>query len=221
MTFIQKALKVSILFAEASLTKMDKECKSYMKVCYKKSEQIYKCFYHIVFLEICKSFQLMPKGLEAKKKYCVGGVTSKDFKKKWDGNLRDMESKCRDLLLEEHCKKLFSLMNFFWEAIVDLDVDISWLVKVRNHLDKIEKEQTKTKRKKLASLSRNSDLKRMVLERFDEHFPHFQFKSDFLSYCNSLCPEFENLCPLVTINKTSKHQRERVLLLRLVQMIST
>ena len=163
----------------------------------------------------------MPKGLEAKKKYCVGGVTSKDFKKKWDGNLRDMESKCRDLLLEEHCKKLFSLMNFFWEAIVDLDVDVSWLVKVRNHLDKIEKEQTKTKRKKLASLSRNSDLKRMVLERFDEHFPHFQFKSDFLSYCNSLCPEFENLCPLVTINKTSKHQRERVLLLRLVQMIST
>ena len=33
LTFIQKALKVSILFAEASLTKMDKECKSYMKVC--------------------------------------------------------------------------------------------------------------------------------------------------------------------------------------------
>ena len=46
----------------------------------------------------------------------------------------------------------------------------------------------------------------MVLERFDEHFPHFQFKSDFLSYCSSLCPEFENLCTLVTINKTSKHQ---------------
>ena len=41
---------------------MDKECKSSMKVCYKKSEQIYKSFYHAVFLEICKSFQLMPKG---------------------------------------------------------------------------------------------------------------------------------------------------------------
>ena len=39
------------------------------------------------------------------------GVISKDFKKKSDGNLRDMESKCRDLLLEEHCKKLFDLMN--------------------------------------------------------------------------------------------------------------
>ena len=98
-------------------------------------------------------------------------------------------------------------MSCFWEAIVDVNVDISWLVKVRNHLDKIEKEQAKTKRKKLASLSRNSHLKRMVLERFDEHLPHFQFKSDFLSYCNSLCPEFENLCTLVSINKTSKHQK--------------
>ena len=150
LTLKQKALKVSILFTEASLTKMDKECKSYMKVCYKKSEQIYKSFYHIVFLEICKIFSINAfqlKGLEVKKKYCVGGVTSKDFKRKWDGNLRDMESKCRDLLLEEHCQKLFSLMNFFGEAIVDLDVDISWLVKVRNHLDKIEKEQAKIKRK--------------------------------------------------------------------------
>ena len=99
----------------------------------------------LLLLETCKSFQLMPKGLEAKKKYCVERVTSKDFKKIWDGNLRDMESKCPDLLLEEYCKKLFYLMNYFWEAIVDVDVDISCLVKVRNHLDKIEKEQAKTK----------------------------------------------------------------------------
>ena len=74
----------------------------------------------------------------------MGVVTSKDFKKKWDENLRNMEWKCRDLLLEEHCKKLFYLMSCFWEAIVDVNVDISWLVKVRNHLDKIEKEQAET-----------------------------------------------------------------------------
>ena len=48
---------------------------------YKKSEQIYKSFYHIVFLEIYKSFQLMPKGFEAKKTYSVG-EKSKDFEKK-------------------------------------------------------------------------------------------------------------------------------------------
>ena len=127
-----------------------------------------------------------------KKKYYVGG-TSKDFEKKQDGNLRDIESKCRDLLLEEHCKKLFNLMNCFWEAIVDVDVDFSWLVKVRIHLDKIEKERAKTNREKSASLSRNSHLKRMVLKRLDDHLPHLQFNSDFLSYCNSRCLESENL----------------------------
>ena len=42
-------------------------------------------------------------------------------------------------------------MNCFWEAIIYVGTDISWLIKVRNHLDKIEKEQTKTKRKKIAN----------------------------------------------------------------------
>lgn len=56
---------------------MDKECKSYIKVLYKKSEQIYKNYYHIGFLEM---FQLILKGLKAKKKYYVEG-TSKNFEK--------------------------------------------------------------------------------------------------------------------------------------------
>ena len=94
-------------------------------------------------------------------------------------------------------------MDCFWEVIVDEDVDISWLVQVRNHLDKIEKEHAKIERKKLASLSRNSHLKRMVLQRFDEHLPHFQFKQDFLSYCSSL----RNSYTLVTIHKTSKYPK--------------
>ena len=81
---------------------MDKECNHYVKACFKKVELIYKRFYHIVFPEICKSFNLMPIGLEAKKKFCVGR-TSKNFEEKWDTNLREMETKCWDLLLEERC----------------------------------------------------------------------------------------------------------------------
>ena len=160
-----------------------------MKVCYKKSEQINKSFYHIVFLEICKSFQLMPKGFKAKKKCCVGG-TSKDFEEKWDENLQDIESKYRDLF--------YYLMDCFWEAIVDVDVDTSCLVKFRKHHGKIEREHAKTKDSKT--------FQKLFLE-LDEHLPHFQFKSDFLSYCNFLCPEFENLYTLVTINKTSRYPK--------------
>ena len=52
----------------------------------------------------------MPKGLVARKRFCVGG-TSKEFQKKWDYNLKQTEIKYRDLLLEEYCDKLFLLME--------------------------------------------------------------------------------------------------------------
>ena len=52
---------------------MDDKCKNYVRACFEKAEFIYKCLYHIVFLEICESFNLMPKGLEAKKIYFCGG----------------------------------------------------------------------------------------------------------------------------------------------------
>ena len=77
---------------------------------------------------------------------------SENFEKKWDMNLREMERKCRDSLLEKHCEKLFRLMDSFWEVIADTNADLNWLIKVRSHLDKIEKEQEKVKRKKLSSL---------------------------------------------------------------------
>ena len=46
--------------------------------------------------------------------YCVGG-TSKDFEKKWDGNLRDMESKCWYLLRGRDIKRLWEEMGWEFE----------------------------------------------------------------------------------------------------------
>ena len=80
----------------------------------------------------------MLKVLEAKLKFCVG-ETSEDFESRYDTNLREMETQCRDLLIEEHYKK-FCLMGSFWEGIVGVNVDFNWLFKVRTHLDKTEKE---------------------------------------------------------------------------------
>ena len=99
-------------------------------------------------------------------------------------------------------------MDSFWVEISGKCIDICWLVKVRGHLDKIEKEQQRIKRKKLSTLSGNSSRKKMVFERFNEHLPHFQFKGDFLSYCSSQCPEFENFYTLTTLNKTYKNHEE-------------
>ena len=65
-------------------------------------------------------------------------------------------------------------MDSFWEAIAGANVNLNWLIKIRSGLEKIEKKQEKVKLKKLSSLSRNLSIK-----RFNEHLPHFQFKSDF------------------------------------------
>ena len=125
----------------------------------------------------------MPKGLVSRKRFYVGG-TSKEIQKKWGFNLKETEMECGDLLLEEYCKKLFLLMDSFWVEIRGKRVQICWLVKVRGHLEKVEKKQKRIKQKKLSNLSGKFSLKKMVFEPFNEHLPHFQFKADFLSYCS-------------------------------------
>ena len=105
------------------------------------------------------------------------------------------------MLLQEHCKKLFNLMDIFWCDIKCAELDVTWFFKVKTHLDKLEKIQSKIKRKKLRNMSTNSLLKKMVLERFDEHLPFFKFKYDFNAFCYSKFPDFENLYTLLTINK--------------------
>ena len=91
-------------------------------------------------------------------------------------------------------------MDNFWCDIRYAEVDVIWLLKVKN-LDKLEKIQSKSKRKKLRKISANSLLKKMVLERFDEHLLFFKFKFDFNAFCYSKFPYFENLYTLLTINK--------------------
>ena len=52
-------------------------------------------------------------------------------------------------------------------------------------------------------MSTNSLLKKMVLERLNEHLPFFKFKYDFNAFCYSTFTDFENLYTLLTMNKGS------------------
>ena len=185
----------------------DEECRKYSKNLFKKSESIYKSFYHIVFLEICQSFGLLPKGLVSKKSFCIGHP-SKEFTEEWRSSVKDMDNKCRDLLLQEHCKKLFLLMDSFWDEIKDFNFDLKWLFKVRNHLEKFERKLQETKRKILSNLSKNAEIKKLVLARFKEHLPHFEFKVDFTSFCESRCQDFDNIPTLLTLNESNNSKNE-------------
>ena len=75
MTLILKTLRVSILFAEAILTKMDKEHKSYMKVCYKKFELLS----HSVFGNL-QIFWINAKGFGSEEKVLCG----RDIRRFWE-----------------------------------------------------------------------------------------------------------------------------------------
>ena len=77
---------------------------------------------------------------------------SKRLWESWNWNLDKMVIKYWEILLEKHCKKLLSSVNSFWVEIGGKGVNINWLVKLRGHLNKAEKEQTKNKQKRLPAL---------------------------------------------------------------------
>ena len=80
---------------------------NYKKTCFKNSERMFKTFFHILFLEIRKSFELLPNGLSTKKGLCFG-KPSEELEKEWKNGIDELDRKYRNLLLQEHCKKLFN-----------------------------------------------------------------------------------------------------------------
>ena len=116
-----------------------------------------------------------------------------------------------DIVLLEICdsfellaqEKLFNLTDTFWCDIKYVEVDVTWLMKAKSHLTKLERTQSKIKQKKLRKISTNSLHKKLVLERFDEYLPFFKFKYDFNAFCYFKSSDFENIYPLFIIKKVS------------------
>ena len=86
------------------------------------------------------------------------------------------------MLLQECCKKIFNLIDSFWLDVYGADV--FWLLKVKAHLDKLEKIQSKVKWKKLRKMCTNSLLEEIFPERFDKHLPNAFCYSRFLQSIN-------------------------------------
>ena len=85
---------------------------NYKETYFKNSGKVFKTSFHILLLEICYSFELHPKVLSTKKRLCFGKA-SKELEKEWKNGIDELDRRCRDLLFQEHCKKLFNLMNIF------------------------------------------------------------------------------------------------------------
>ena len=81
-------------------------------------------FFHIVFLEICKLFELIPKGLSTKNRLCFG-TPLQEFEKEWKNAINQSGGRCCDLLLQGQFKKLFRFMDIFW---CDMYVEVDFVI---------------------------------------------------------------------------------------------
>ena len=64
------------------------------------SEDIYKLFYHIVFLEGCRAYQIIPDGLFISKKPYIGKPSNR-FLDSWEKELENAEVNFREVLIED------------------------------------------------------------------------------------------------------------------------
>ena len=135
MTFTVKGFKVVYFCTESSNmeTTVNKECDNYMKRMFKTCENAYKVFYHI-FLEICKSCKIVPKGLHMKKNYSIGNPST-EFCYNWPKEKLDYQLQLCDMLIQENIRKLFKLEGDFGQVIKKTKVNVNVLFKLRFHLE--------------------------------------------------------------------------------------
>ena len=103
------------------------------------SEDIYKSFHHIVFLEVCRAYKIIPDGLFISKKPCIGKPSDR-FLNSWEKELENTGVNLREVLIEEYVRKLFQLVTHFKSTINRHLIQEDWLLKTRNHLEKLEKQ---------------------------------------------------------------------------------
>ena len=152
---------------------------------------------------ICINCICVNKNPYVNKNPCIG-KPSKKFISDWEGELINVESKLRDLVLYEYVEKLFKSEEAFNCLFEELLIQDDWLLKVRGHLEKYEKILRQRKLKKLKKLTKSNEfLFFECLGQFDSHEPFFSFKHQFFKFCNSFVPDFENLHNLVHLNDVS------------------
>ena len=133
------------------------------------------------------------------KKPCIG-KPSDEFLNSWERELENTGVNLREVLIKEHVRKRFQLITQFKSKINRQIVQEDWLLKTRNHLERLEKKLKHKKLKKLRKFCKdNSNSYFACLACFDSH-DFFDFKNYFLKFCNSFVPDFENLHYLVHLN---------------------
>ena len=177
---------------------------------------VYRCgikalnyFYHISFLETCKSYKLIPAGLALKKQPFIP-FEDGDLIATWNETILHTEEQLLETLILGINERRISLETNFWNGVseflsrTDVDVMTDWLVKLVVDLEKLEVKTLAKKKKKLKKLcGENNFLKYNVGKRMDEHKKQFDFVNSLLDYGQILSEDFTNLVSLLTLDHNS------------------
>ena len=162
-------------------------------------QDAYGTFCHIAFLEVGKSYGIIPNGLKIKKAACIGNA-SENFVTSWNLELTKGEVQLMEVLILEHVSKPYAIEENLNSLFKHHMIQENWLFRTRNHLEKFEKAERRRKIKKLRKLSNNETLYFKCLERFESHFEFFSIRFNFLEFFNNFVPDFENLYYLLHLN---------------------
>ena len=124
---------------------------------YNVTEKSYETFYHVVFLEVFKSYGISPIGFNIKKTPCVG-KPSKNFLLLWWKELAAAQFKLIELTISESVQKLFHLETEFSSKFSLYTAQKDSLLKTKNHLEKYEKKLCLKKLKEINMLASTDDL---------------------------------------------------------------
>ena len=155
--------------------------KSTLQQLFTLAENIYKSFYHVIFIEVCKSYQIFPDGLYVEKEPCIGNLSNV-----W--------------------KSVFKVGADFKSVFAKHVVEEDWLWKVSNHLVIIWRDwrkNTSKEVKKCVHFVRTIIFVLNVWKDLRVTMNFFSFKYNFVSFCKSVVPDFDNLHYLLTLNDTS------------------
>ena len=158
-------------------------------------------YFHVSFLETCKTYGLCPTGLSIRKKPFIEfesdelKVFSKDTIENTENNL--LEALCVSL-----CERMFNIEKKFWDELYQLGKNNDnenfkeWLVKLLICLERKMKKIIKVNRKKLQKLSGEHDINELVSDRF------FFFFDEFSKYCVAFSPDINNIANSVTLGNS-------------------
>ena len=109
--------------------------------CFSYATKCNRYFYHIAFLETCKTFDVLPGGLKITNVPFISFVTD-DIKISWHNTTTSTEKDLLEMLILGIENKRIWFKEKFWDELRDILEDsgaddlVEWFLKVLNHLDK-------------------------------------------------------------------------------------